>query len=85
MAQPNRLPPTLRHPSMGGFGTSSASSANSGLGSSSSTLVARINEKKAELENLRQLRDLSGALAAQMEALQERVSTLADGTECESS
>ncbi len=44
-------------------------------------LVARINEKKAELENLKQLRDLSGGLAAQMQALEEKLSTLSDGTE----
>ena len=44
-------------------------------------LVARINEKKAELENLKQLRDLSGGLAAQMQALKEKLSTLSDGTE----
>lgn len=44
-------------------------------------LVARINEKKAELENLKQLRDLSGGLAAQMQALEEKLSTLSGGTE----
>ena len=44
-------------------------------------LVARINEKKAELESLKQLRDLSGGLAAQMQALEEKLSTLSDGTE----
>ena len=46
-------------------------------------LVARINEKKAELESLKQLRDLSGGLAAQMQALEEKLSTLSDGTEGE--
>lgn len=44
-------------------------------------LVARISEKKTELENLKQLRDLSGGLAAQMQALQEKLSTLSEGTE----
>ncbi|KAK3170877.1 hypothetical protein OEA41_002961 [Lepraria neglecta] len=44
-------------------------------------LLARINEKKAELENLKQLRDLSGGLAAQMQALEEKLSMLSDGTE----
>lgn len=44
-------------------------------------LVARINEKKAELENLKQLRDLSGGLAAQMQALEGKLSTLSEGTE----
>lgn len=47
----------------------------------SSSLVARIASKKAELENLRQLRDLSGALAAQMQALEDKLSTLNNGTE----
>jgi DASH complex subunit DAD2 len=43
--------------------------------------VARIEEKKAELENLKQLRDLSAAVAGQMEALEQKLSTLSDGTE----
>lgn len=47
----------------------------------SSALSARIAAKKAELENLRQLRDLSGTLALQMQALENKVSTLKDGTE----
>lgn len=54
----------------------------SGSGSGPSpALVARIEEKKAELENLRQLRDLSAAVAGQMEALEQKLSTLSDGTE----
>jgi len=44
-------------------------------------LVARINEKRAELEGLKQLRDLSAGLASQMQTLQEKLSTLSDGTE----
>ncbi|KAJ5466857.1 hypothetical protein N7475_004609 [Penicillium sp. IBT 31633x] len=47
----------------------------------SSALSARIAAKKAELENLRQLRDLSGTLAVQMQALENKISTLKDGTE----
>ncbi|KAM0261952.1 hypothetical protein ACHAQJ_001956 [Trichoderma viride] len=47
----------------------------------SPALVARIEEKKAELENLKGLRDLSAAVATQMEALEEKLSTLSDGTE----
>jgi hypothetical protein len=35
-------------------------------------LSARIAAKKAELENLRQLRDLSGTLAIQMQALDNK-------------
>ena len=76
MAQPTRpLNSSLRHPSIGGLQSSSGQSP---------LLAARINEKKAELENLKQLRDLSGGLAAQMEALEAKLSTLSNGTEGES-
>ncbi|KAL4877240.1 DASH complex subunit Dad2-domain-containing protein [Aspergillus karnatakaensis] len=44
-------------------------------------LTARIASKKAELENLVQLRDMSNTLAGQMEALQAKLETLKDGTE----
>lgn len=54
---------------------------SSSVGGPSPALVARIEEKKAELENLRQLRDLSGAVANQMEALEQQLLTLSDGTE----
>ncbi|KAL2837400.1 DASH complex subunit Dad2-domain-containing protein [Aspergillus pseudoustus] len=47
----------------------------------SSALAARIASKKAELDNLIQLRDMSKALATQMEALQAKLETLKDGTE----
>ncbi|KAI1476582.1 DASH complex subunit Dad2-domain-containing protein [Daldinia eschscholtzii] len=47
----------------------------------SSALLARVNEKKAELENLKELRELSAAVANQMEALEEKLATLSDGTE----
>lgn len=47
----------------------------------SAALLARVNEKKAELENLKELRDLSAAVADQMEALQQKLGTLSDGTE----
>ncbi|KAJ5489579.1 DASH complex subunit DAD2 [Penicillium diatomitis] len=47
----------------------------------SSALSARIAAKKAELENLRQLRDLSATLAMQMQALESKIGTLKDGTE----
>jgi DASH complex subunit DAD2 len=74
MSYSRPLPPHLRHPS------GSANSASSGQ---SPVLLARINEKKAELENLRELRDLSAGLAEQMQALEEKLSTLSDGTEGE--
>lgn len=58
---------------------------SSGLGqvsnSQSSALQARINEKKLELEGLKQLRDLSAGLAGQMQQLEEKLQTLSDGTE----
>jgi DASH complex subunit Dad2 len=44
-------------------------------------LTSRIAEKQAEYENLVQLRDLSAALATQMEALEAKLQCLADGTE----
>ncbi|KAG5916171.1 hypothetical protein E4U42_007785 [Claviceps africana] len=56
-----------------------ASSASSS--SQSPALVARIEEKKAELQNLKELRDLSAAVANQMEALEQKLTTLSDGTE----
>ncbi|KAF4502061.1 dash complex subunit dad2 [Fusarium agapanthi] len=56
----------------------SASALSSGQ---SPALLARIEEKKAELENLKELRELSAAVATQMEALEQKLSTLSDGTE----
>ncbi|KAH9908014.1 DASH complex subunit Dad2-domain-containing protein [Xylariomycetidae sp. FL2044] len=47
----------------------------------SAALLARIDEKKAELDNLKELRDLSAAVAGQMEALEQKLATLSDGTE----
>ena len=73
MSFPNRpLSSNLRHPSVG------SSQSNAGQ---SPILVARINEKRAELENLKQLRDLSAGLAGQMQTLEEKLGTLANGTE----
>ena len=73
MSLPNRsLASNLRHTSVSGSNSST---------SQSPLLSARINEKKAELESLKQLRDLSGGLAAQMQALEDKLSTLSDGTE----
>ncbi|PYI04839.1 hypothetical protein BO78DRAFT_164923 [Aspergillus sclerotiicarbonarius CBS 121057] len=47
----------------------------------SSVLATRIASKRAELDNLRQLCDMSAALASQMQALQDKLGTLKDGTE----
>jgi DASH complex subunit DAD2 len=68
------LPSHLRQASTSGSLTSTSSG-------QSPILLARINEKKAELENLKQLRDLSAGLAGQMEMLEEKLATLSDGTE----
>ena len=62
----------MRQPSM---------SAASGSSGQSHALIARVNEKKAELENLKELRDLSAAMASQMEVLEQKLATLSDGTE----
>ncbi|KAI4847848.1 hypothetical protein E4T44_04282 [Aureobasidium sp. EXF-8845] len=49
--------------------------------SQTSALQQRINEKRAELDNLKQLRELSAGLAGQMEQLEDKLSTLSDGTQ----
>ncbi|OCK94010.1 uncharacterized protein K441DRAFT_696832 [Cenococcum geophilum 1.58] len=66
------LPSHLRHPS-----TSNAQSSSG----QSPVLLARINEKKAELANLKELQALSAGLADQMQTLEEKLATLSDGTE----
>jgi hypothetical protein len=58
-----------------------APSTSAAGGAQSPALLARIEEKKAELQNLKELRDLSAAVASQMEALEQKLSTLSDGTE----
>lgn len=58
-----------------------ASHSKQGSTTGNPILQARIEEKKAELENLKQLRDLSAGLAGQMQMLEEKLSTLSDGTE----
>jgi DASH complex subunit DAD2 len=67
------------------FPASTASARQAGTISAASqptsALAARIAAKRSELENLKQLRDLSGALAGQMEILEEKLATLRDGTE----
>ncbi|KIV83767.1 hypothetical protein PV11_05762 [Exophiala sideris] len=48
---------------------------------SQSLLQTRINAKRAELDNLRQLRDLSANLASQLSTLEAKLTTLRDGTQ----
>jgi DASH complex subunit DAD2 len=69
---PNPTASSLRQPSLG---SSNAQTQQS------SALQARIASKRQELENLKQLRDLSGVLANQIAALETKLSTLRDGTE----
>lgn len=66
--RPTGLPSHIRASSLAGSAQSSA-------------LQSRINEKKVELENLRQLRDLSAGLAGQMQQLEDKLATLSNGTE----
>lgn len=66
------LPSHLRHPSTSNPQSSSGQSP---------VLLARINEKKAELANLKELQALSAGLADQMQTLEEKLATLSDGTE----
>lgn len=60
------------------YRTSNSTSTHS---AQSSILQSRINEKKVELENLKQLRDLSAGLAGQMQQLEDKLATLSNGTE----
>lgn len=57
------------------------SSSTSNHSTQSSVLQSRINEKKVEFENLKQLRDLSAGLAGQMQQLEDKLATLSNGTE----
>ena len=60
---------------------STTSNPNAQSTGQSAALLSRINEKKAELESLKELRELSAAVANEMEALEQKLSTLSDGTE----
>lgn len=81
MAYPSR--PT----SMFAPGTSAASSLRQPSGhhnisqQQSTALASRIAAKQAELDNLKQLRDMSASLAVQMQTLESKLGTLRDGTE----
>ncbi|KAK7920389.1 hypothetical protein PG985_008411 [Apiospora marii] len=60
---------------------STTSNPNAQSTGQSAALLSRINEKKAELESLKELRELSAAVANEMESLEQKLSTLSDGTE----
>jgi DASH complex subunit DAD2 len=66
------IPSHLRSGSINNASTSS---------NQSPALLARINEKKTELANLKELQALSAGLADQMALLEQKLSTLSDGTE----
>ncbi|EXJ59437.1 uncharacterized protein A1O5_12062 [Cladophialophora psammophila CBS 110553] len=72
--------PTDNYPS-----TSASSNTSSTLRSSTlpaqSHLQARIASKRAELENLRQLCDLSAHLTSQLELLEKKLGSLRDGAQ----
>jgi DASH complex subunit DAD2 len=72
MSYPRPVPSHIRHPSTS-LGQNSTGQ--------SPALVARINEKKAELASLKELQALSATLASQMQMLEDKLSTLTDGTE----
>ena len=59
----------------------SQSQSQSTTNSTTTALQSRITQKRLELDNLRQLRDLSSQLDTQMSTLEEKLSTLRDGTE----
>ncbi|KAK7887336.1 DASH complex subunit dad2 [Exophiala xenobiotica] len=81
------------HPSGFGSGYSNTSTSNTNTNTSflrqpgqtqtqtqtQSALQTRINAKRAELENLLQLRDLSANLANQLSTLEQKLGTLKDG------
>ena len=73
------LPSHLRNPSSTSGPQSLSGSSQSQ--SQSPFLLARIQEKKAELASLKELQALSAGLADQMAQLEEKLSTLSDGTE----
>jgi len=49
--------------------------------SASNALAARVAEKRAELAQLKELQRLSASVSDQMHMLEEKLGTLADGTE----
>lgn len=66
---------------LGLFSTALRNPSSNASGQQSSTLLSRVEAKRAELENLQQLRDTSALLALRMQVLEQKLSTLRDGTE----
>ncbi|KAI1612596.1 DASH complex subunit Dad2-domain-containing protein [Exophiala viscosa] len=69
------------HPSNSSLTNHTSTSIPSLRQPSQSLLQTRINAKRAELDNLRQLRDLSANLANQLSTLEAKLTTLRDGTQ----
>ncbi|EFQ98936.1 hypothetical protein MGYG_01949 [Nannizzia gypsea CBS 118893] len=63
------------------FPSSAAGTLSSRPGSQSSSLAALVAAKRAELEDIQQLRDISNALTTQLEALEAKLATLQNGAE----
>ncbi|KAM5433942.1 DASH complex subunit dad2 [Microsporum canis] len=63
------------------FPSSVTGSLSSRPGNQSSSLAALVAAKRAELEDIRQLRDASNTLTTQLEALEAKLATLQDGAE----
>jgi len=64
------IPSHIRNPSL-----------SQNVANQSPALLARVNEKKTELANLKELQALSASVADQMQMLEDKLSKLADGTE----
>ncbi|KAK5039826.1 DASH complex subunit dad2 [Exophiala sideris] len=76
--RPTNIYPTSSNSSLTNHTSTSISSLRQ---PSQSLLQTRINAKRAELDNLRQLRDLSANLANQLSTLEAKLTTLRDGTQ----
>lgn len=77
---PGKTLPTMSYPTRS-LSHMRAPSSSGPSAAQSPALVARIEEKRAELAHLQELKELSAAVAKQMEALEQKLATLSDGTE----
>ncbi|EXJ78427.1 hypothetical protein A1O1_08827 [Capronia coronata CBS 617.96] len=85
MSYPHRLTNMYPSTSSTSHSNASGSAGNTSMlrqtSQSQSILQTRIAAKRAELENLRALRDLSANLATQLSTLEEKLGTLKDGAQ----
>lgn len=70
-----------RGPSLPSSTSNTSSLRSHSLQAPNSALQARINQKRQELQNLTQLRDLSSTLTQQLETLETKLGTLRDGAQ----